>query len=219
MTNDFLSNAEIFAPKFERLAARKCVSSAKKAAEAMSFKTTAGIMLAILDGCFVWVKFSGKKVSKFLPVFPETSVKNPNKNAKTFANEVGEYFLYQNKLFYYDGTKKTIAHMAILYSSDIAKEKVRLKNELFVPRNWKLAKASTNGKTFYAWLIYDGYGRAEFFPVFDQDYSKMLDKDGKELPKKEFSIKFLNMGQSVIRKGKLYPVSYGAARTSLQCAT
>lgn len=211
----FQTSAELLTEKFERLAARKCISSAEQAVMQLGCKTTAGINLATIDGCFVWAKSNGRKVSNFLPVFPETSVKDPNKKPHLFDNTVGEYFLYQNKLFYYDADKKNIAHIAVLYNSELAILKLRLKNELFMPRNTQLAKANVNGNSLYIWLLYDRYGSVELTPVFDQDYKKMLDKDGKELPKKEFSIFFLNLGQCVARKGKLYSVSYGAARTTL----
>ena len=135
MTHDFKTTAEILAEKFERLAARECISSAEKAAEQMGYKTTAGIILATIDGCLVWAKFSGKNVIKFLPVFPETSVKNKDKKAHPFNNEVGEYFSHENKLFYYDADKKNISHVAILYNSDIAEKKVQLQDEDFIPKS------------------------------------------------------------------------------------
>lgn len=210
------ATAAVLNPRFERLAARECISDAQKAAEQMDYATSKNIQLATLDDCLVWAQFSGKKIVRFLPVFPETMVKNPDKRAHPFSNEVGDYFLHENKLFYYDAERKTIAHIAVLYSSDMAKEKIRLKNDDFMPKGWQLVRATTaKGKSFYAWVIYDTWGRSEFLPVFEQDYKKMADANGKPLPKRDFSLIFLNRGQEILHNGKNYSVSYGASRTFL----
>ena len=165
---------------------------------------------------FCWVRIQDKNVAEFTPTFENNIFEGDNSLAKVRFSPYSKdgYFIKDDVFYCYNSKEKIIYKVKVIHSQKVLIERAHLAGIIPDERERPCIVAITKMAdkkpiVIYTWLLRNEAtkGRA-LFPVFTEDNSTLEDGKGNPISISSLKCTYLDQGQCVRKKRKLYRIMW-----------